>query len=102
MSSLYNNDLLSLQFEKLPENYRPYAYDILKSLYYDDERGKNLNEIYSIFSNKNIKLIRKIVKVISEDINLIQENHPNSSPKEKRYFITNSGKMVVQNFYNFK
>jgi hypothetical protein len=94
----HQEDMLSQQFYKLDENLKPFAFDILKALYYHTDKGLNIKEIYNELGNKNIVFIRKAITEMDK-INLIQIIIIKCDGTEKRYFITKSGKTVVEQQY---
>lgn len=94
----HQEDVLSQQFYKLEENLKPYAFDILKSLYYNTDTGLNIKEIYKELGNKNIVFIRRAIMEMDK-LSLIQIIIKKCNGTEKRYFITKSGKTVVEQQY---
>lgn len=91
-------DLLAQQFSNINADLKPFAFDILKSLFYNSEKGLNIKEIYYELGSKNILYIRKAINEMDK-LNLIQINKKKCDGCEKRYFITQSGKAVIHLFY---
>lgn len=89
-------DFFSLNFkESFPTHLRPYAYDVLKKLYYKTN-GLNVKEVFNLFHNYKSKKVRETLNLLSSiEYSLIIFNKDKSKGTEKRYFITESGKNVL-------
>lgn len=105
MSNRVSNqlDFFSLNFkESFPTHLKPYAYDILKKLYYKNG-GLNVKEAFNLFHNDKSKKVRETLNLLSsENYNLIIINEGKSNGTEKRYFITKFGKNVLTEHYKNK
>ena len=77
---------------------QPYAFKILEQLYFLNDKGLNIKEIYYIFNNANSIKVRKTIKLLAA-LFLIQMDINKSKKTEKRYFITSSGRQLVSNHY---